>query len=221
MVIKKWVSWLKTLIVNEKELYPEYSTRPNMFNICGTIDLYKYRIYETETGFYAKRESLEAVYLCDKKELLLSSLFKEHKRFIDEEGLNWFGYDRIIISASSKYNDETSDILGEINYSYIEDSLYEYYTTNSRYIKENGHYYIYAYDLDVCSDRLFKMTLKDIVLLNIAGYMLSGNGFIYTKQYAGSWLNGHNSDYAYSKMSFRDFQKKLMPEILKRGFATM
>ena len=93
--------------------------------------------------------------------------------------------------------------------------------TNSRYIKENEYYYIYAYDLDTCSDRLFKMTLKDIVLLNITGYMFSGNGFIYTKQYAESWLNGHDSDYAYSEMSFRDFLKKLMPEILKRGFATM
>lgn len=221
MVIKKWVLWLKTLIVNEKELYPEYSIRPNMFNVCGTIDLYKYRIYETETGFYTKRELSEAVYLCDKKELLLSSLFKEHERFINEERLNWFGYDRIVISVSSKYNDETSDILNMINYSYIDDSLYEYYTTNSRYIKENGYYYIYAYDLDTCIYRLFKMTLKDIVLLNIAGYMLSGNGFIYTKQYAGSWLNGHDSDYAYSEMSFRDFLKKLMPEMLKRAFATM
>jgi len=221
MVIKKWVLWLKTLIVNEKALYPEYSIMPNAHNLMGSIDVYKYRIYQTETGFYAKRESSEAVYLCDKKELLLSSLFKEHEKFINEERLNRFGYDRIIISASSKYNDETSSILDMINYSYIDDSLYEYYMTNSKYIKENGYYYIYAYDLDIGIDRLFKMTLKDIVRLNIEGYMLSGNGFIYTKQYAGSWLNGHNSDYAYSEMGSRDFLNKLMPEILERAFATM
>ena len=222
MIINKWAIMAKSFIINEKLLYPENSIMPNAHNIMGSIDAYKYRIYQTETGFFSKQEGISnSLYIGDKKELLLYNLSKAHEQFIIGNNINWFKYDRIITSFSYGNDSSKDKLLDEINYSYIDDSLYEYYMTNSKYIKENGYYYIYAYDLDIGIDRLFKMTLKDIVRLNIEGYMLSGNGFIYTKQYAGSWLNGHNSDYAYSEMGSRDFLNKLMPEILERAFATM